>query len=95
MQLLPKRTRVFDVGDPARIVYLVKSGKVRIARLTPDGKEVTVAVLGSGDIFGEETLFDATQPRSTVADLRRRIVALYVAGGRNCSRSYRPIRRSL
>jgi CRP/FNR family cyclic AMP-dependent transcriptional regulator len=67
METLPKRTRVFDVGDPARIVYLVKYGKVRIARLTPDGKEVTVAVLGSGDIFGEETLFDATLPRSTVA----------------------------
>ncbi len=67
MQVLPNRTRVFDVGDPARIVYLVKYGKVRIARLTPDGKEVTVAVLGSGDIFGEETLFDATQPRSTIA----------------------------
>ncbi len=67
METLPKRTRVFDVGDPARIVYLVKYGKVRIARLTPDGKEVTVAVLGSGDIFGEETLFDPTLPRSTVA----------------------------
>jgi len=67
MELFPKRTRVFDVGDPARIIYLVKYGKVRIARLTPDGKEVTVAVLGAGDIFGEETLFDATRPRSNVA----------------------------
>jgi CRP/FNR family cyclic AMP-dependent transcriptional regulator len=67
MEVMPNRTRVFDVGDPARIVYLVKYGKVRIARLTPDGKEVTVAVLGSGDIFGEQTLFDAAQPRSTVA----------------------------
>ena len=67
MQTLPKRTRVFDVGDPARIVYLVKYGKIRLARLTPDGREVTVALLGAGDIFGEETLFDRDQPRSTVA----------------------------
>ena len=64
--IFPKRSLVFDQGDPTRIVYLIKRGKVRITRLTPDGKEVTVAVLGAGDIFGEETLFD-DQPRTTHA----------------------------
>jgi CRP/FNR family cyclic AMP-dependent transcriptional regulator len=64
--IFPKRSLVFDQGDPTRLVYLVKRGKVRIARLTPDGKEVTVAVLGAGDIFGEETLFDRAT-RTTVA----------------------------
>ncbi len=64
--IFPKRALVFDQGDPTRLVYLIKRGKVRIARLTPDGKEVTVAVLGAGDLFGEETLFgEAT--RTTVA----------------------------
>jgi CRP/FNR family transcriptional regulator len=62
----PKRSMVFDQGDPTRVVFLVKRGKVRITRLTADGKEVTVAVLGAGDMFGEETLFDA-QPRTTHA----------------------------
>jgi CRP/FNR family transcriptional regulator len=62
----PKRSMVFDQGDPTRIVYLIKRGKVRITRLTADGKEVTVAVLGAGDMFGEETLFDE-QPRTTHA----------------------------
>ncbi|GAC1579051.1 MAG: Crp/Fnr family transcriptional regulator [Candidatus Elarobacter sp.] len=54
----PRGTMVFDGGDSERIVYLVKRGSVRIVRQTPDGKDVTVAVLGPGDIFGEETLFD-------------------------------------
>ena len=62
----PKRALVFDQGDPARLVYLVKRGQVRISRLTADGKEVTVAVLGPGDLFGEETLFEE-HPRTTVA----------------------------
>ena len=64
--LFPKRAAIFDQGDPTRLVYLVKRGKVRIVRLTADGKEVTVAVLGAGDIFGEETLFDQ-KTRTTIA----------------------------
>lgn len=64
--LFPKRALVFDQGDPTRLVYLIKRGNVRIVRLTPDGKEVSVAVLGAGDIFGEETLFEQ-QTRTTVA----------------------------
>ena len=63
---MPRGTRVFDQGDPTRVVYLVKRGAVRISRETADGKDVTVALLGPGDMFGEETLFDA-RPRTTVA----------------------------
>ncbi len=64
--LYPKRARVFDQGDPKRLVFLIKRGKIRITRLTADGKDVTVAVLGAGDMFGEETLFDDV-PRTTHA----------------------------
>ncbi|MDQ2858900.1 MAG: Crp/Fnr family transcriptional regulator [Candidatus Eremiobacteraeota bacterium] len=64
--LFPKRSMVFDHGDPTRTVYLIKRGKIRISRLTADGKEVTVALLAAGDLFGEESLF-ASAPRTTVA----------------------------
>jgi len=64
--LFPKRSLVFDHGDPTRVVYLIKRGKIRISRLTADGKEVTVAILAAGDLFGEESLFAST-PRTTVA----------------------------
>jgi CRP/FNR family transcriptional regulator len=63
---MARGTRVFDQGDTTRIVYVVKRGAVRIARETPDGKDVTVALLGAGDFFGEETLFD-DRPRTTIA----------------------------
>jgi CRP/FNR family cyclic AMP-dependent transcriptional regulator len=64
--LFPKRALIFDQGDPTRLVYLIKRGRVRISRLTADGKEVTVAVLSAGDLFGEETMFEPG-PRTTVA----------------------------
>ena len=63
---MPRGTRVFDQGDTTRVVYMVKRGAVRIARETRDGKDVTVALLGAGDFFGEETLFD-DRPRTTIA----------------------------
>ena len=63
---MARGTRVFDQGDTTRVVYMVKRGAVRIARETRDGKDVTVALLGAGDFFGEETLFD-DRPRTTVA----------------------------
>jgi CRP/FNR family transcriptional regulator len=66
MRLLPRKTEIFERNDAPRTIYLVKTGRVRIVRLTPDGKEITVAVLGPGDIFGEEALFDAT-PRTSHA----------------------------
>src|ERR1700735_3380923 len=66
MELLPKRATFFDQGDAKKIVFLIKTGRVRIARNTTDGKEVTVAILGPGDMFGEEALFGGGE-RTTVA----------------------------
>jgi CRP/FNR family cyclic AMP-dependent transcriptional regulator len=62
----PRRTMVFDQGDPTRLVYFIKRGNVRIAHLSEDGREVTVAVLGPGDLFGVESLFVPGE-RSTFA----------------------------
>jgi len=64
--VLPKRALVFDQGDPPRLVYLVKAGLVRLARLTAEAKEVTIALLAAGDMFGEDSLF-GDAPRSTIA----------------------------
>jgi CRP/FNR family transcriptional regulator len=55
---MPRGTLVFDAGESERVIYFVKRGTVRIVRQTADGKDVTVALLGPGDIFGEESLFD-------------------------------------
>lgn len=55
-----KKTVLFTQGDDAHLVYLIKSGSVRIVRDTSDGKQSTVALLGQGDLFGEEVIFKQT-----------------------------------
>ena len=67
-KLVPAKTVIFNQGDHACTVYLVKSGKVKIARTTSDGKEVLVSLLGAGDLFGEEVVFsNEGLERTTVA----------------------------
>jgi CRP/FNR family transcriptional regulator, cyclic AMP receptor protein len=45
----PRHSLLFDSGDR---VYLLKEGKVRLYHLTPDGQDITTAVLSPGQLFG-------------------------------------------
>ena len=49
---------IFMAGDSGDAVYLLKTGFVRLYRLSEEGREVTLAILGPGDVFGELALFD-------------------------------------
>ncbi len=47
-----KRQVIFEPEDRGK-VFLLKSGKVEIYQLTPDGKKIIIDVLSSGDVFGD------------------------------------------
>jgi CRP/FNR family transcriptional regulator, cyclic AMP receptor protein len=51
---------VFWEGDPADSVFFLRQGKVRVSVTSKQGKEAIIAVLESGDFFGEGCL--AGQP---------------------------------
>lgn len=55
--LWEKDTYLFQEGDKADRVYLVLSGKVKVGKITPDGREITFSVLTTGDIVNEVCLF--------------------------------------
>ncbi|MFX0538515.1 Crp/Fnr family transcriptional regulator [Ornithinimicrobium sp. Y1847] len=57
---------VFREGDPGDSLYVVLSGKVKLARTSGDGRENLLSVLGPGEMFGELSLFDPG-PRLTTA----------------------------
>ena len=56
---------IFREGDRGEGMYVIQSGKVKITKHTPAG-EITISVIGSGDILGEMALFDKL-PRSATA----------------------------
>jgi len=57
---------VFLRDDPGDSLFIVKSGVIRIVLTSPEGKEITLAVRGPGDFFGELALLDG-EPRSADA----------------------------
>jgi CRP-like cAMP-binding protein len=67
MASVKKKKPIYLPGDPGRQVYILKSGRVKISRITEDGKEITLALLKPGEIFGELEALDET-PRDTLAE---------------------------
>lgn len=46
----------FSPEDTPGTIYFLKEGRVRLYRRTPDGKQLTVAMLDRGAVFGESAL---------------------------------------
>lgn len=52
-----KEERIFSEGDEGRGLHVVASGKVKVFKLSPAGKEQILHIFGAGDPFGEIALF--------------------------------------
>jgi len=61
-----KGQTIYGQHQPSGAVYLVISGKVKVARLAGDGRQVVVDIYRPDDLFGESALLDAP-PRSDQA----------------------------
>lgn len=57
MRTASKGSLIMDPNRPARVVYFVKKGHVRLYKLAPDGRPFVVALLGPGNLFGETEAF--------------------------------------
>lgn len=62
----PRGTTIFDEGEPGDRLYIIVSGKVKLARHAPDGRENLLSVMGPSDMFGELSIFDPG-PRTSSA----------------------------
>jgi CRP-like cAMP-binding protein len=60
---------VFREGDESNTCYIVRSGKARAIRGHTDGRSITLANFGPGDIFGELAMFDNERRSATVETL--------------------------
>jgi CRP/FNR family transcriptional regulator len=57
---------VFREGDASDTCYVVRDGRARALRTHTDGRTLTLATFGPGDIFGELALFEDERRSATV-----------------------------
>lgn len=60
-QMLPLKTFaagqiIYDPSHAQSILFIIKSGRVRLFQTTPNGKTFTLAIYESGDIFGNMSI---------------------------------------
>ena len=65
----PSATRVFHEGDRSDACYIVRAGSFRVTREHSDGRAITLATLGPGDIFGELAMLDGEVRSASVEAL--------------------------
>jgi CRP/FNR family transcriptional regulator len=49
---------IYPAGAPAQLLYVVRSGRVRLSRTAAEGRQVTLSLLDEGMAFGHEALCD-------------------------------------
>lgn len=64
--LLPAGSVVFEEESEGNSLYLIVNGSVKISKYLPNGEEMFLGILHSGDFFGELELID-NRPRSAQA----------------------------
>jgi CRP/FNR family transcriptional regulator, cyclic AMP receptor protein len=65
--------RLFSEGDAGDKLYVILSGKIKLTRTAPDGRENLLSVHGPGEMFGELSMFDPsprTASATAVTDVR-------------------------
>lgn len=67
MREVRRREILYLPGDAGDRIYLLKRGVVKISAIQEDGREVLLALLHKGEVFGEEAVLD-TAPRDHMAE---------------------------
>ncbi|MEO5742862.1 MAG: Crp/Fnr family transcriptional regulator [Vicinamibacterales bacterium] len=63
-----KGDRIFGEAEPSDFFYVVVSGRVKIVKMMPSGKDVILEIFGTGDPFGSVAAYEGRPfPASAIA----------------------------
>jgi CRP-like cAMP-binding protein len=62
---------IFGKGDPGDCLYGILAGRVRIFSTSPEGDEILLNVLESGELFGEIALLDGNTRTASAAAMEQ------------------------
>ncbi|HEY9841378.1 MAG TPA: Crp/Fnr family transcriptional regulator [Candidatus Obscuribacterales bacterium] len=68
LEKLPKGELIYLPGEQAKRIYILKQGRVRISRMSPEGKQITLTLLAAGTLFGEISLLEEGSEHENIAE---------------------------
>jgi CRP/FNR family transcriptional regulator len=68
--------RIFSEGEDSAHFYVILSGRVKVFKTTPAGKEIILEFFGKGDPFGAVAVFEERPFPASVIALEETICAL-------------------
>ena len=68
MKKSSKREVIYFPEERSDNIYMLKEGKVKISRVSEDGKKMTLQLIGPGEIFGESAIL-GQEKRENIAEV--------------------------
>lgn len=75
-QKLDKGELIYRSGDQLNSLYVIHKGKIKITRLSDDGKEQVIRILSHGDFLGELALFNEAKVTTYAEAIEPTVVCL-------------------
>ncbi len=76
----PKGATILEDGVGGDHMYVIQQGQVKVTKMSDEGREKILEILGEGDFFGEMALLDR-EPRSASVKTTRACVLLALSRG--------------
>ncbi len=74
---IPKHQTIVEEGLAGDYMYVIRDGQVKVTKLSGDGREKILELMGPGDFFGEMSLLDGAVRSASVKSMTEtRILAL-------------------
>lgn len=70
--------RLFRRGDRAKNFFILETGRIRLTRPTIENKTATIQFAKSGDIVGEDAIFETVYASSAIATTTSRVIVFPV-----------------
>ncbi len=67
MSTIKSQQPIYFPDEPSSSLFFLKEGRVKISRISPEGKEIILDVIGPGELFGELALVDRKSDRDELA----------------------------
>jgi CRP-like cAMP-binding protein len=69
MRDIPKNQPIYFPQEPSNSIFFLKKGRVKLTRISNDGKEMILALVTKGEVFGEMAYLDEAERKEFATSL--------------------------